>query len=462
MSGSSNKLREYVEKLIEEHLPAKQKEKSELGEVFTPVSMIETLYENFPKNIWKNPSTTWLDPAGGIGNFPLVLFFWLMDGLSTKIPNKTHRAKHIIEKMIFITEINSDSVSICKKIFKTLCPSATPNIHQGDFLKLNPTSLKWPSKFDCIIGNPPYNIGGTGLEGSKRTHIIFTEVGLNLLDKGGYLAYVCPPSYRESDTPMNELFKKADGHFVFIKIYGAPETFKLFHIQGRVDGFIFQKSVKGTTVIDDEYGIVTKNVKLNLNRHIPNFGFTIFEKLYNKVEKLGHLKAFRNTEMSSVKAATFGCNGKNKVLHLILEKGKRVFKTVKKHSLASDPKLLINGLGVPYVYYDSKGEYGPSQTPVIILKPSKNVVNLMKSTFFPFLAWGLRLTGNNNLPYLFNAVPDISKEMNSYKTMSDIKKGFNLTDAEVKFIEDHFHIYEYKDVDIIEKCVRNKTLKKKN
>ena len=149
MSGSSNKLREYVEKLIEEHLPAKQKEKSELGEVFTPVSMIETLYENFPKNIWKNPSTTWLDPAGGIGNFPLVLFFWLMDGLTTKIPNKTHRAKHIIEKMIFITEINSDSVSICKKIFKTLCPSATPNIHQGDFLKLNPTSLKWPSKFDC-------------------------------------------------------------------------------------------------------------------------------------------------------------------------------------------------------------------------------------------------------------------------------------------------------------------------
>ena len=151
MSIESIKLREYVEKLIEEHLPAKQKEKSELGEVFTPVQMIETSYDHFPKKIWKNPLCTWLDPAGGIGNFPLVLFFWLMIGLNKKIPNKTKRAKHIIEKMIFIVEINSDNVSVCKKIFKTLCPSATPNIYQGDFLTLDTSSINWPSSFDCII-----------------------------------------------------------------------------------------------------------------------------------------------------------------------------------------------------------------------------------------------------------------------------------------------------------------------
>lgn len=462
MSAATSELRDYVNKLIEEHLPAKEKEKSELGEVFTPVSMIETLYERFPKHIWTDDSYTWLDPAGGIGNFPLVLFFWLMNGLTKKIPNKEKRAKHIIEKMIYIAEINAENVATCKKIFKTLSPSAKPNIHQGDFLKLDTTAIGWPSKFNCVIGNPPYNIGGTGLEGSKRTHIIFTEVGLNFLAPKGYLAYVCPPSYREADTPMNELFKKANGHFVFIKIYGAQETFKLFHIQGRVDGFIYKKDISGTTVIDDEYNIITPNVKINLDRHIPNFGITIFEKLYKKVEKLGHIEAFRNTEMGSIKAHTFGCNGKHKILHLIVEKGRRVFKANKKHSLADIPKLLINGLGVPYVYYDAKGEYGPSQSPVIILKPSKNLVNLTKTNFFTFVAWALRLTGNNNLPYLFNAIPDISKESNSYGSMSEIKKGFGLTEAEIKFINSNFHVYEYKDVDLIEKCVRNKTLKKKN
>ncbi len=109
------------------------------------------------------------------GNFPLVLFVWLMDRLD--IPNK---AKHIIEKIIFIVEINPDNVAICKKKFKSICPTATPNIYQGDFLTLDSTTLSWPT-FDVIIGNPPYNIGGTGLEGSKRTHIAFTEVALRLL-----------------------------------------------------------------------------------------------------------------------------------------------------------------------------------------------------------------------------------------------------------------------------------------
>jgi hypothetical protein len=159
--------------------------------------------------------------------------------------------------------------------------------------------------------------------------------------------------------------------------------------------------------------------------------------------------------MSSIKSNTFGCNGKNKVLHLIVEKGKRVFRTVKKHSLASSKKLLINGLGVPYVYYDSKGAYGPSQSPIIVIKPSKNIVELVKSDFFSFIAWGLRLTGNNNLPYLFNAIPNISKENNQFKTMDQIKHSFGLTNEEVKFIQNNFHAYKYEDKDIFEKCGKN-------
>ena len=454
------KLRQHIDQLIQQNLQIKTNEKSEFGEVFTPIIMIETLYEQFPKNIWSNLSYTWLDPAGGIGNFSLVLFFWLMNGLQHHIPDDTKRAKHIIEKMIYIAEINVNNVNICKKIFKKLCPNARPNIHKGDFLKLHSTKPKdWPDHFNCIIGNPPYNIGGTGLSGSKRTHIIFTEHSLQLLDKNGYLAFICPPSYREAGSPMNELFQHANGHFVFIKIYGAQDTHKLFHIQGRVDAFIYQKDTKGTTTINDEYNIITNNINIDLNNHIPNFGFTIFQKLYDKVAKLGHIDAFRNTEMSSIKSHSFGCNGRHKVLHLIVEKGKRVFKTVQKHSLLSIPKLFINGLGVPYVYYDAKGHYGPSQSPVIILKPHKHVVNLIQSDFFPFVAWGLRLTGNNNLPYLFHAIPNVSKETNSYKTINDIKHGFGLTNDEIHFIETYFHKYNYDNTDIFEKCNKNNTKK---
>jgi hypothetical protein len=129
-----------------------------------------------------------------------------------------------------------------------------------------------------------------------------------------------------------------------------------------------------------------------------------------------------------------------------------VFKTTKQHPLATTPKILINGLGVPYVFYDKEGKYGPSQSPVIILKPSVNLVQLLQSALFSFIAWGLRLTGNNNLPYLFDYVPDVGKEKHAYATMKDIQTGFHLTAAEVKFITEYFHYYEYNDVDIIEKC----------
>jgi hypothetical protein len=451
---------ETITKLIEDNLPYKEKEKSELGEVFTPISMISNIYDNFPQNILSDSSITWLDPCTGIGNLTIVLYFKLMDKLRSKIPNNTKRAKHIIEKMIFMVEINTTNVNVCKKIFKKICPDASPNIVCGDFLKFNPKSLNWPLHYNCIVGNPPYNIGGTGLEGTKRTHIIFTEIGLQLLTDNGYLTYICPPSYRETNTPMNELFKKANGHFAYIKIYGAKDTFSLFGIQGRVDAFIYQKSKKGLSIIDDEYNIITKNLSIDLTRHIPNFGHTIFDKLHKKVKALGQVEAFRNTEMSSIKSNTFGCNGKHKVLHLIIEKGRRVFKTTKQHSLASTPKLLINGLGVPYVYYDKKGEYGPSQSPVIVLNPSVNIVNLIMSDFFTFIAWGLRLTGNNNLPYLFEYVPNVSKEKNAYKTLEQIKGGLQLTSVEVAFIKDHFHTYVYKDIDIIEKC-KTQTRKKK-
>ena len=464
MTDSNIKLRKTIDTFIETYLPSKIAEKSEFGEVFTPISMMETLYERFPKHVWKTASLKWLDPSGGVGNFPLVLFVMLMNGLSNVFPNEKKRSKHIIENMIYIVEINSKNYNICKKIFNTISPESNVNIHQGDFLKFDPETIHWPKYYNCIIGNPPYNIGGTGLKGTKRTHIIFTEYSLNLLTHGGYLAFICPPSYRETNTPMNKLFKDANGHFIFIKIYGASETNKLFNIQGRVDSFIFQKDSKGHTIIDDEYGIITTNIQLNLDTHIPNFGITIFNKLYKKVEKIGHIKAFRNTEMSSIKAATFGCGGKNKIIHLIIEKGRRVFKTKKKHSLASKPKLLINGLGVPYVFNDTNGNYGLSQSPIVILNPSKNVVHLLNTQFFSFVAWGLRLTGNNNLPYLFNAVPDVSKEKNPYKTIDDIKRGFDLSKQEVTFIET-FHKYNYTDKDIIEKCVKtqklNKSYKKK-
>jgi hypothetical protein len=460
--------RSAIEKLLEKHLPAKDSEKAEFGEVFTPVPMIEDLLDHFPADAWTNPRLTWLDPASGIGNFPLVIYFRLMKGLARAMPSAAARSRHIITKMLFMVEINPKNAATCRRIFKGL--GAEPNIVVGDFL----AGDKKP--YDFVIGNPPYNIGGTGLEGTKRAHVAFTEAGLAVARRG--LAYICPPNYREAGSKMNELFLAAmgkggqsplvsqRGHFSYIRIYGATATHKLFKIQGRVDAFLWSVSVENdvkqhskqtvsddashpprqTTTIRDEYDVISQ-VRLDLSTHVPNFGFSIFEKLRQKVREAGGaVEAFRNTEQSTVKIARL-CGGRHKLLHLIVEGGRRVYKVRTAHKLASVPKLLVNGLGVPYVFYDRNGAYGPSQTPVIVLRPSAALVSLATSPLFSFIAWGLRLTGNNNLPYLFESVPALKGP-----AIRDIYGWLGLTAEERRFISENFKVYKSADKDLIESC----------
>lgn len=445
-----------IEAVIKEGLAVRTTEKEALGEVFTPPQMIEDLYDQFPASVWKSKTTTLLDPCTGTGNFPIYAFYRFMDGLSTAIPNAETRAKHILEKMIYMIELNKENVVTTKKLFHRIAPKCSINIREADFLASSgPSGLAikgWPDAYTIVVGNPPYNAGGTKQEGEKRLHIAFTERGLKCLEPKGFLAYICPPNYRETDTPMNKLFQEGGGHFVFIKIYGAKETFKHFHIQGRVDAFLFQQGVGGKTTVQDEYNVITTQT-LDLTRHIPNFAFSIFQKLYDAVDQYGPVEGYRTTELSTIKKDTFGC-GSHKLLHLITADGRRVYKTKQKHSLESVPKLLINGLGVPYVYYD-KGNYGPSQSPVVIERPSAPVVAFVESPLFQCVAWGLRITGNNNLPYLLDAVPEFPKG----RTAEDLMDALKLTKQERKFLEEECSVPEFKDKDLVEACQTRKQKK---
>ena len=122
--------------IIKEHQNIRKGEKEKNGEVFTPIELINENLDKLPLAVWKNPDLKWLDPANGIGNFPIVVYYKLMEGLKDlplyKDENK--RSKHIIEEMLFMIEINNDNVEVCKQIFKTINAKAKPNIICADFL----------------------------------------------------------------------------------------------------------------------------------------------------------------------------------------------------------------------------------------------------------------------------------------------------------------------------------------
>lgn len=414
-------------------------EKSEFGEVFTPVSVIDDMLAALPKHVWSDPNLKWCDPACGVGNFPLKIVFGgegyigLLDGLAEIITNKTKRIRHIFETMIYAGDINASSIDRLLQTIREIDPDIKPNIETGDFLE----SVAEP-RYDIIIGNPPYNSGGTKRQGEKRIHVRFTAHSLACLRNGGYLSFVCPPNYREAGSTMNMLFRGTKGAFSYIRIYGPNETHKLFKVQTRVDSFVWHNGYTGACRVIDERGKHT-HTRIDLTRHVPNFGFSIFEKLRSQTS--AHIHAFRNTEATTITCEKSGLvpSGTYKIIHLFVEDGIKIMHRNRPHSLQYTPKILLNGLGIPYVFYDREGVYGITQTPVIITNPSEDLYTFMKSPLFYCILWGLRITGNNNLPYMLEDIP------------KDYGKHIMWSDDELAFINS-FRVPEFENKEISGDC----------
>lgn len=120
--------------IIKKNLPIKKSKKDKNGEVFTPLTLVNEMLDKLPAEVWSNPNLKWLDPANGVGNFPVVVYYRLMDGLQDCILIEEERSKHIIENMLYMVELDQHNCDVCKKIFSIINPNAVPNIDCRSFL----------------------------------------------------------------------------------------------------------------------------------------------------------------------------------------------------------------------------------------------------------------------------------------------------------------------------------------
>ena len=108
-------MNEEVANILTKNLIPKDFEKNQFGEVFTPLYFIEQMLDELPASVWKEKSLKWFDPACGIGNFPIIVYYRLMDSLRGSIIGDAARSKHIIEKMLFMNELNKKTSPTAKK-----------------------------------------------------------------------------------------------------------------------------------------------------------------------------------------------------------------------------------------------------------------------------------------------------------------------------------------------------------
>lgn len=454
------------EKLLEfinNELKPKEKEKKDNGEVFTPLVIIHDMFDKLDteyiqshgKSIFSEPQFKWLDPSVGIGNFTIILYLRLMDGLKRIIISETERKKHILENMIYASELTPKNVFIYKQIFCSYTYHL--NIYEGDTLQMNIiNAFNLPPNFpgfDVVMGNPPYNANGIKHKGDKNIYVYFSKLAFNAwLKPNGYLLFLHPPVYRiphhkiqHTKTNLNEIYTSRK--IVCIKMFSIPQTLKLMSVMMNVDFIIIQNTANDMifkTDITDTDGGHYKYV-IPPNDFIPNFGLNIMKKLKDKNPN-GNIALHLDSEMHAQKIT--GSVYKN--IHGITSKGIKICMSDTKHKHFDTPKLIINGIGsYNYVFFDKIGAYGLTQSPVCIVNPSQNTLQFIESPLFHYIVNSTKIIGNNfniKTSIFLPIIPDNIIITN----LSDLYNYFGFTEAEIADIR-KYHIPKYSNTELLQR-----------
>lgn len=271
--------------LINDCLKPKEVEKKENGEVFTPMKLVNEMLDKLPKKVWKNKNLKWLDPATGMGNFPIAIYLRLMEELKDEIKDARERKKHILENQLYMSELNKKNVLVCKQIFD-INNEYKLNIYHGDSLKLDINKEWGIDKFDMIIGNPPYNNSNSNKGKGNILWDKFVKIALNsfLKDKGK-LIFVHPKGWRQYCNEIGQLLMSKQIHY--LNMNDTKKGLQIFSCATDYDYYVVENTpVYKETIINDykdkkyKY-FIDKNTKF-----IPNHSI---KEVYNYLD-------FHNTD----------------------------------------------------------------------------------------------------------------------------------------------------------------------
>jgi len=334
-------------------------------EVFTPPEVVNQMLDMLPQELFRNPDTTFLDPACKTGVFLREIAKRLIVGLEPQIPDLQERIDHIFHHQLYgiaITELTSllsrrgvycskyphSEFSVTqfdtaegniryKRILHTwqkgkciYCGASAEQYERGEELETHAYELIhtnkpediFKMKFDVIIGNPPYQLSDGGAQASAipiYNKFICQAKKLN----PRYLTMIIPARWmtggRGLDNFRNEMIH--DTHIKVLHDYAdSSECFTGVEIKGGVCYFLYDSSYNGKCSV---YRHVQDTVRES-TRYLVEQGDNIFvrdDRLISIKNKVKHSNFISfDTIVSSMKP--YGLRGD-------------VFKNPNKYSLPS-------------------------------------------------------------------------------------------------------------------------------
>jgi hypothetical protein len=397
----------------------------------TPSALVNEMLdklEEYAPNIFSDPKKTFCDPVMGTGTFLIAIKERLMEGLKKAIPDEAKREEHIINNMLFGSDINQSKVNIAKKLLGN-----SNHINKEDSLTKN-----WNMKFDVVVGNPPYQAeshkGGAGSGNAIWQN--FVVLSFNILKDNGYLCFIHPVGWR---TDVGRKKMKEAQNFLFnnqilylktqIPFPGVGTTVDWYVVEKtpryketEVDFLDGKQNIMITTPPIFAYGgdmlksIIKKVLTVENNGLVPSQFFWIDKSKEGGKYKYAHGAGYTKNEW-------------------------KYFSTP--HEDQFKPKVIMSGVRKLRPFYD-KGELGIGGHVHYILVKNKQeadfliaVINSKLMTFLQKMFTTTFWDGDSshwNTTYPISKIKIDDKQLNSDK---DVYKYFNLNKEEIDYIESH-------------------------
>jgi hypothetical protein len=436
--------------LINDCLKPKDVEKKQFGEVFTPMNLVNEMLDKLPKNVWTNKKLKWFDPASGMGNFPIAVYLRLMDGLKDKIKDEKKRKKHILEKMIYMSELNKKNVFVCKQIFD-INDEYKLNLYEGDSLKADFNKIFNIDYFDIILGNPPYQ--DSNATGDNKLYLDFTKKSLNLLMINGLLLFITPRNILEYLLLVEKNRKYID-NFYQLKYISIETSNKYFPKVGSTFVyFVLEKNIYNeTTTIEYLYHneIETMQIMLEIGFKIPKIltklDMEILSKLTSKTNNymLHDFMFDKKTQRirkqhieKNIVSVNETDENKIKIIDTINKTtpfpGKYYYYNLKDNDFNKD-KLVLSKKGYLMPYIDKSKSYTYSDNFKYIIDDNLEKIKLLfDSKIVKYLLFQYSKNG-------FDAINIIKliykKNLKHVSVENDLYKLYNLTSEHIKHIDD--------------------------
>ena len=407
---------------LNKYIKVGQQEVKKYGEVFTPLSLVKEMITTLPKEVWSNPNLKWLDPANGMGNFPLIVIYKLMKGLESWEPNVEKRYKHIIENMIYVCELQPKNAFMYLSLIDPK-DDLSVNLYCGSFLEegfdYHMKNVWDVENFDIVLGNPPYN-RSVDLKFLNKSYsisekVLFVHPSTWLIDeRNQYAPYLSSKNLVRDHLESIELF---NGNKIFNIGLFVPCVITYINKSKKVDSISFTDKIHN---ISGVYG--------NINE---------INKYSNKKEYISIKTKIHKKE--------------NLYTHLLLKNEYNFYVNVspiRGHvDLNSDINMLLNDF-YTFVAKDKKVETVKKVTETNLSMLSsfgfnteieaENFLSYIKTDFARFCLSIYKIT-QNQYSNIFEYVPwlDFDKEWTDDK----LYKHFDLTEIEVKFIENNIPKY---------------------